>query len=136
MVAEVPFQLWPLHFERKYFLSADVSGEQRRVIRREPKPIADHSCSPTPHLADIRDGFNLVVARPKPDNAVALVRMRELFKIDVLSVMRPHRKSYVAVARFCPTLRGGVEEHQVLRLDVRARNVSAVRRPVRRKESR
>ena len=33
-----PFQSWPLHFEGKYFLSADVPGDQRRVIRREPKP--------------------------------------------------------------------------------------------------
>ena len=47
---EAPFQSLPLHFERKYFLGADVSGDQRRVIRREPEPLADRSRSPASHL--------------------------------------------------------------------------------------
>jgi hypothetical protein len=58
---EPPLQSWPLHFERKYFLGADVSGDHRRVIRREPEPLADRACSPAPHLTDIRNGPETVV---------------------------------------------------------------------------
>lgn len=36
-------QSLPLHFERKYFLGADVAGEQRRIIGSEPKPSGSHS---------------------------------------------------------------------------------------------
>jgi maltoporin len=42
--------------------------------------MGSRSRSPAPHLADIRDDFNLVIPRPNPGYAVTPVRLGEVFK--------------------------------------------------------
>ena len=126
--------LRPLHLERIDFLGAYVPGDQRSVVGREPEPLAITSGGPASDPTDISYGFDLAIARPKSDDLVTLARLRDVLKVYVLSVVRPHRKSHLTVAWFCPTLRGGVEKHQIEGWECSAGNVSAIRRPMRGKE--
>ena len=63
---EFPFQSWPLHFERIYFLGADLARKQRRVIGSESKPLSHGAGGKAADLADVCDILDLAIAHPEP----------------------------------------------------------------------
>jgi hypothetical protein len=100
-----------LHLERIDFLRADVSGNQYRIIRSQAKPLTDGQGRPADDAADISGGLNLVIAHPEPGDAITLAWLPGGLKVEVLSVMRPHRITHRTVTRFRPLLRGRIEKH-------------------------
>ena len=89
--SEPPFQSWPLHFERKDFLVADVAREQRRLIGGQPKPLPKTAGRNAAELAGFCDILDLAIAHPETDDPVRLVRCRIVVEVELFSVMRPHR---------------------------------------------
>jgi hypothetical protein len=53
--------LWPFDIERKDFRSADIAGEQRRVVGCKSKPIYDRPGGRASHIFNINNVFNLAV---------------------------------------------------------------------------
>ena len=81
--------LRPVDIECKDFRSADIAGEQRRVVGRKSKPGHHRSGGEASHIFDINYVFSLTVAQPKFNDALASVlhRIVPALKIDVLSIV-------------------------------------------------
>src|SRR4051812_7535570 len=79
--------LRPFHIERVDLKCADITSDQRRVIRSEPQPRAYGSVRQATQLIKFRHSFNFVIAQAEAGNPVKLIRCRIKLEVQVLAVV-------------------------------------------------
>jgi hypothetical protein len=116
------------------FLAADVADEKRRIVRRQAHPRQRQTRGfGAPKAFEVPNSFQLAIADSHAKDRGILGRVR--IEIDILAVARPGRRIYRSPGQFRPFPRGAVEQHDGMRISRQRRDVPAVRRAARMRQS-